>query len=201
MTLRERLWSEMRPWSEIDAAGEEPDVFPPDLVQSGGFAEALRGMVNREFLTSEKHVDQHRRAVRAGAYPAILEFEKVFIRRMAKLGVPFHASEVYRTPDRQNDLHALGHSKAKAGQSPHQFGLAADLIHSVKGWALDERQWKLVGHVGKEAARSCGLLEPERGPRKGRVYIEWGGDWDFYDPAHWQVKGWKALMGEYPWKS
>lgn len=169
--------------------GSDPDpAFPPDLVQSGGFAEALRGMVNRQFLVTEKHVHQHRRAVRAGAHPAILEFEKAFIRRMAKLGVPMHASEVYRTPDRQNDLYALGNSKAKAGQSPHQFGLAADLIHSVMGWNLDQRQWKLIGHVGKEIAVQKGLK------------LEWGGDWEFYDPAHWQVKGWKALIGGYPWQ-
>lgn len=192
--------------------GSEPvATFPGDQVQSEGFNEALRGMVNREFLVSEKHVHQHRRAIREGAHPAILEFEKAFTRRMAKLGVPMHASEVYRTPGRQNDLFALGNSKAKAGQSPHQFGLAVDLIHSVKGWNLDQRQWRLIGHVGKEAARSCGLLEPEgrkaSGPtwdaKAGRwrgVYIEWGGDWEFYDPAHWQVKGWKAVMAGYPFK-
>lgn len=179
--------------------GSEADaVFPPDLTQADTFSAALRGMVNRDFLASEKHVHQHRRAIRAGAHPAILEFEKVFIRRMAKQGVPFHASEVYRTPDRQNELFKLGNSKAKAGQSPHQFGLAVDLIHSVNGWALDERQWALVGHIGKEAARSCGLLEPDKPRKGGGPYIEWGGDWSFYDPAHWQVKGWKALIGGYP---
>lgn len=183
--------------------GSEVDpIFPPDLVQSGGFSEALRGMVNREFLASEKHVHQHRRAIRAGAHPAILEFEKAFTRRMAKLGVPMHASEVYRTPERQNDLYALGNSKAKAGQSPHQFGLAVDLIHSVKGWNLDERQWKLIGHVGKEVAKKVrfGYLDAKGEYHTAHVEFEWGGDFQsIYDPAHWQLVDWKQLRAKYPW--
>lgn len=144
-------------------------------------------MADRPFLNSQRWQEQQWRANREGAHPDILEFEKVFIRRMTKLGVPMFASEVRRTAQRQNDLHALGNSKAKAGQSPHQYGCAIDLVHSVKGWALDKTQWKLVGHVGKEVAKQRGLR------------LEWGGDWNFYDPAHWQVATWKTDKEQYPW--
>jgi len=165
-------------------------VFPPDLVQSGGFNEALRGMVNREFLASERHVNQHRRAVREGMHPHLAEFERLLLKRMARLGVPMFAAEVYRPPDRQAELKALGHSKVSV--SAHQYGLAVDIVHGTRAWNLDERQWKLIGHVGKELAVQKGIK------------LRWGGDWGGdggpldWDPAHWEIKGWKDLIGGYP---
>lgn len=105
---------------------------------------------------------------------------------MAKLGVPMFASEVYRTPERQLELYTAGHSKAKDGQSAHQTGCAIDLIHTVKGWGLAANQWALIGHVGKELATQRGFK------------LTWGGDWNFYDPAHWEVTGWKAQADQYP---
>lgn len=165
-------------------------VFPPDLVQSEGFAEALRGMVNREFLASERHVNQHRRAVREGMHPHLAEFERLLIRRLAKHGVPLFAAEVYRSPARQAELLVTGFSKLAIG--PHQFGLAVDIVHGTRAWNLDKRQWALIGHLGNELATQRGWK------------LRWGGDWDGdggpvdWDPAHWEVKDWKNQIAGYP---
>lgn len=108
---------------------------------------------------------------------------------MSKLGVPMMATEFIRSEARQNDLYALGNSRARGGQSPHQYGLAVDVVHAKHGWQIDKKAWALIGHVGKEAARQAGL------------HIEWGGDFGtIWDPAHWQLEGWKDLKGGYPWK-
>lgn len=147
-------------------------------------------MVDRPFLKSQRWQEQQWRADRLGAHPDILEFERVFIRRMSKLGVPMFASEVIRSWKRQEELYALGNSRARGGLSAHQHGCAIDLVHSVKGWNLDKKAWELIGHVGKEVAKQKGLAI---------VSLAWGGDWSFYDPAHWQIDGWQMVKGQYPW--
>lgn len=139
------------------------------------------------FLAGQKHQAQHWRADRQGAHPGIVGhkglqitgFEKLLIRRMAKLGVPMFATEVNRSPERQDELYAAGHSKAKRGSSPHQYGCAVDIVHGVKGWDLTLRQWEIVGHVGKEISLEYGWK------------VVWGGDWKFYDPAHWEMEDWR----------
>lgn len=77
-----------------------------------------------------------------------------------------------------------GHSKAKAGQSAHNYGLAIDLIHGIFGWDIPRESWELIGHIGKEVATQNGLK------------LVWGGDWKtLWDPAHWEVAGWREIAG------
>lgn len=47
--------------------------------------------------------------------------------------VPFRVFETYRTPHAQDAAFTRGASKAKAFQSPHQFGLAVDFVPFVNG--------------------------------------------------------------------
>nr|QJB21440.1 MAG: hypothetical protein [Microvirus sp.] len=103
---------------------------------------------------------------------------------MRKVGVPMYAHSVWRTPEEQQARYVAGHSKAKAGQSPHQYGLAVDLIHGIRGWDMPDDSWRMIGHIGKEVAAQNG------------VPIVWGGDFkSLYDPAHWELKGWRDLAG------
>lgn len=138
-------------------------------------------MIDRSFLASERYKGQQTRAIRAGAHPDLLEFERVLVKRMAKLGIPMFAHCVMRDGEEQNLLFVTGRSKARAGQSPHQYGLAVDVVHGVKAWDLTRKQWDIVGHVGKEVAAQLG------------VKVEWGGDWKFYDPAHWELADWRDI--------
>jgi hypothetical protein len=165
---------------------ETEPPFPLDVKVGPGFDDALRGMVDRTMLQSQKWQEQQWRAVRLGMHPDLLEFEKLLIRRMAALGVPMFAHSGIRSAAEQEALFADGVTKAKGGESPHNYGMAVDVVHSVLAWNLTRRQWDLVGHVGKEVAAARGLK------------LEWGGDWRFYDPAHWQLAGWRLLAGKYP---
>ena len=162
--------------------------FPPDvLLEVGpGFDDALRAMRDPAYAASQNQQAQQWRADRKGAHPDVLEFERVFVAKLSKLGVPAFAHCVVRTRDEQARLLALGRSNAQPRESPHEYGLAVDVVHSVRAWNLTRRQWEVMGHVGNEVAKSRGIK------------IEWGGDWRFFDPAHWQLAGWRSLQAGFP---
>lgn len=158
---------------------DQPErVVPPD---GDKYASELRGMIDRSFLLSERHKGQHNRADRSRGHPTLLEFERKLIKRFAKLGVPMFAHCVYRDDKEQTRLFVKGLSKAKAGQSAHNHGFAVDIVHGTKAWDLTRKQWDVVGHIGKEVAASMGIR------------VEWGGDWSFYDPAHWELANWRDI--------
>lgn len=154
------------------------------------YGAALRAMINRAFLESEKHQGQQWRANREGAHPRILEFEKALVKRFASMGVPLFAHCVVRTPEDQTAAYVAGHSRIKGTDPYPHRAFAVDIIHGVKGWNLPEQSWDLIGHVGFEVAKNLGI---------GMV---WGGDWDgdgdksdqkLYDPAHWELAYWRSL--------
>lgn len=147
------------------------------------FREALASIQDKDFLTTRKYREQHwgpphRKTDRNGVDPQILFFERVLQRRMRNLNVPVFGTELMRTQQRQLMLWTEGHSKVKE-YGPHTRGAAVDIIHSLKGWEIDRKAWALIGHVGKEIIAQEGLG------------IRWGGDWTFYDPAHWELTNWK----------
>lgn len=167
-----------------DPFSESADALPlPGF--TGTYADALRGIVDRQFCFSQKYQEQQHRAERAGAQPELLDFERKLIKRMFKLGVPMFGHAVVRTAAEQDGLYVRGVTKARAGDSPHNYGCATDIIHGTKAWNLTRAQWALVGHVGKEVAAQAG------------IDVTWGGDWKFYDPAHWELTKWREVRQRY----
>lgn len=146
---------------------------------TGKYRQALAKIANEDFLKSSRYSEQQMRADRLKAHPDILLFERKLIRRMAELGVPMFAHCVWRTHEDQLKAYKAGNSKATPENAPHCNGVAVDVIHSTRAWALDENAWKLIGHIGKEIAATNNLP------------ITWGGDWRFYDPAHWELHPWR----------
>lgn len=161
---------------------KERRVFPPPPavpVLETDYRTALRGVMDPRFCLSIRYDEQQLRANRVGADPRILEFERVFVRYFRAMNVPMWAHTVVRSWDDQNAAYVRGVSKAKAGESAHNYGLAVDLVHGTKGWDLSKRQWDIVGHCGKEIAAKKGIK------------LVWGGDWKFWDPAHWELTHWR----------
>lgn len=115
-----------------------------------------------------------------GCHPDLIDFYKAFQKHLRQHGIPMIPTEFFRTPERQAELRAEGRSKAGPWQSPHQYGCALDLVGATRFWNLTRKEWEVIGTIGKEVARKRGLK------------MEWGGDWDFYDPAHWQLADWKG---------
>ena len=90
-----------------------------------------------------------------------------------------------RTYAEQNELYAQGRTKpgkvvtkAKGGESIHNFGLAFDVgIFSADGKTYhdEHRDYKAVGLIGQQLG------------------LEWGGNWKFVDEPHFQLKHGKSL--------
>jgi peptidoglycan L-alanyl-D-glutamate endopeptidase CwlK len=90
-----------------------------------------------------------------------------------------------RTYEEQDDLYAQGRSKdgnivtkARGGQSMHNFGTAFDIgIFSKDGkeYLGESPDYAKCGKIGKE----LGLV--------------WGGDWEFEDQPHFQLTEGKSL--------
>lgn len=162
-------------------ARQAKESLPPAPSSLQAVIEGLRAP---QFLQGEKYQEQQWRADRKGVHPDIIEFEKRLIVRLAKLGIPAFAHNMMRDAAYQNALYVKGVSRAKAGQSPHGYGMAADIIHSTKAWDMTKDEWAIFGHVGAECATQAGIP------------IVWGGTWKrFNDPAHWELEGWRKRAG------
>ena len=154
----------------------------PDVIR---YADAVKDVRNLDFCLSQKFFDQQARASREGAHPDIVEFEKTLVRPMRKLGVPLCAHEFVRGQEAQTLAYVSGNSKAKYGESPHNFGCAVDVIHGTRGWSIPRKAWEVIGHVGKEIAVAKSIP------------IVWGGDFSrLWDPAHWELKNWRVRKDE-----
>lgn len=91
-----------------------------------------------------------------------------------------YAHNMVRTSAQQQELYVRGVSKAKGFDSPHPNGCAVDIVHSTRAWDLTKSEWSMLGHIGKELAAQNGFK------------LVWGGDWSFYDPAHWELANWRS---------
>ena len=104
-----------------------------------------------------------------------------FIAAASAKGIDLLVTSTYRDSESQDALYAQGRTtpgnivtRAKAGQSWHNWRCALDVVPLVNGKAIwdDQALWKQVGEIGK----SCGL--------------EWAGDWKtFKEYPHFQYTG------------
>ena len=146
------------------------------------FSTAMRAMIDKKFVASQRYKDQQYRANIEGAHADILEFGKRLVTRMRKQDVPLFILNCVRGEKAQNEYYRTGVSKAPYGSSAHNYGMAVDIIHGTKGYELDRKSWDLLGHIGKEISVQAGIP------------ITWGGDFkSIYDPAHWELKEWRKF--------
>jgi len=113
--------------------------------------------------------------------PPAKQRAQAFIEAAKAKGIDLLVTSTYRDNESQNALYAQGRTtpgnvvtRAKAGQSWHNWRCALDVVPLVNGKAIwdDQALWKQVGEIGK----SCGL--------------EWAGDWvTFKEYPHFQYTG------------
>lgn len=171
---------------------QPPEYFPADLVPHGDYKAAWADMIDHKMCASRKYQEQQWRALRIGAHPQLLQHMRFTIAKFKSMGIPVYAHTIVRSRAQQQKEFDEGDSKARPDKAPHVWGAAYDLIHSVYGWGLSKKQWEFMGHVGKQLAISRSIP------------ITWGGDWPpivekvGWDPAHWQLRNWRATMSEFP---
>jgi len=100
-----------------------------------------------------------------------------FYYRMESAGGAINFHEYYRSPSQQDEYFRSGSSKAKAWESPHQYGLSADYHFQIYGWDVPASWWRYADVV----ANSVGL--------------ETGINWN--DANHLQLPGWKQWKKGY----
>ena len=154
-----------------------PTAVQPPVETYQGAASAL---TDWQAVTSLHYVKNVVKASRDRAHPDIIGFYVALNKELKRRGYPFYAFEFFRNEADQNEANHLGNSKAGWGASPHNFGYAVDIIHLSRSWDLSKKEWDLIGVIGKEVAR------------KKHLKMVWGGDWDFWDPAHWELKDWRV---------
>lgn len=160
---------------------------PRFMTGANAFPLALEALRNKDFLYSPAHYKQLTRANRVGADPRILEFADKMVKRCAGLLIPIYPHTIVRTYDDQMSAVVRGVSRdwPDVGLWPHRFA-AVDLVHGTLQW-MDKpaipHAWDVIGHLGKEVAHSMGIK------------ITWGGDFTrLYDPAHWELTGWRDML-------
>jgi peptidoglycan L-alanyl-D-glutamate endopeptidase CwlK len=100
------------------------------------------------------------------------QMKSVYLMARLRFGIDVRGASQggFRTYEEQDAIFARGASKAKGGQSNHNFALATDAAIYENGQYLakgTEWQYKTYGDIAKKR----GLM--------------WGGDWNnFFDPAH-----------------
>lgn len=166
--LRERF-----PWARNDATPISGTI--PELKD---VSDAVKHYQRpRDYFNSTYYLKTYDRADYYGAPPEIRQFTWRFMRALRARGLPFYVHTCFRHPDEQLRLRNLGHSKTSFG--PHQRACAVDIVSSVDHWDIPQDLWYYVGTLGESVARSVDLP------------IKWGGRWNFYDPAHWELEDWE----------
>jgi len=113
--------------------------------------------------------------------PPAKQRAEAFIAAAKAKGIDLLVTSTYRDSESQDALYNQGRTtpgnivtRAKAGQSWHNWRCALDVVPLVNGKAIwdDQALWKQVGEIGK----SCGL--------------EWAGNWvTFKEYPHFQYTG------------
>ncbi len=104
----------------MTANSREVGQFPAPVAASDDDAKygaQLRSMQDAAFCRSEKYGEQQARANRAEADPEIIEFERVFVKRLRKMNLPFYCHTMVRTRADQRAAWVRGNSKVKGNKS------------------------------------------------------------------------------------
>jgi peptidoglycan L-alanyl-D-glutamate endopeptidase CwlK len=109
--------------------------------------------------------------------------------------LPFIIFETLRSNERQEKLKTAGTSKAGAGQSPHNYGLACDFVLDTKKIKVRERPWngKMYPDAWDYETLEAKAAYDRLGELAESIGLEWGGRWKFLDVPHVQLKDWKEF--------
>lgn len=145
-------------------------------------------------FTSKQHLRQDETADWAHTDPRIQLFAASLIEVLRAQNIPMWVHSAYRTAAEQTKVFEAGYSKLNTNRAPHRQGKAVDIIHGKFAWELTEQEWAHIGKIGKEVLDRINRNRP----MKDRFQLNWGGDWRFYDPAHWEIADWSSSIVDYP---
>lgn len=176
------VWTKLQVGQKLNTpagAGTAADTGTQETTDNTTVAEEYRG----DNTTWDKHTNKRiptlDSRVQKAAYGFINTVEK-------ELGIKLRVTSALRTVAEQDALYAKGNvTKARGGQSYHNYGLAIDVVEIKNGQAIWNCDWPKISAVGK------------------RFGFEWGGDWkNFVDKPHFQMTFGKSVrqlcIAKYP---
>jgi len=105
------------------------------------------------------------------AIRTFLERADLFAGIMYQYGVPVRFHSYLRGELEQNQLFEKGSTRARYGQSAHNYGLAADFHFDQYGWNVPKDWWEFADKVAKYVGLETGIT--------------------YGDANHIQLPGWK----------
>lgn len=176
-----------------DATNTSADRFLRTIADDIEFT-APKRLAFPSAISSTTALKQHERADWQQTDPRIQLFAATLIEVCRKRNIPMFVHSAFRTKAEQDKHFANGTSKVKWPNAAHCQGKAVDIVHGVYAWELTRQEWSLVGKLGKDVLHRLNAARLV----KDRFELEWGGDWSFYDPAHWEIKGWRNNISVLP---
>ena len=115
------------------------------------------------------------------------------IHLMEQEELPFKLFETWRSDETQEDYYTRRVTRARAGESPHNYGLAADFVLDEKKIELPLREWqgRMVHDAWDTTTRSSMEAWGAFGNLAERIGLAWGGRWHFKDLPHVELVEWR----------
>lgn len=167
----------------LDESRVSPDTssdrfFLKDVAK-GPYSVPKRLAVGSAFHVSPQMLARHQRADWQHTPVHLRVFAARLCEAARKLGIPLYVHGAFRSAAQQQEMLRRGVSKAQWPRAPHCQGKAVDIVHGRYHWEMSRDEWAFIGRLGKDISDKMGLS------------LNWGGDWSFYDPAHWEMADWK----------
>jgi len=140
------------------------------------------------FMTSTSFLRQWDKADWQYVDGRLMRFSALLIEAARKRGIPLYVHGAFRTQAEQEAAFKAGNSKVRWPNGAHCIGEAVDIVHGVLHWDMTRQEWDMIHQLGLRV-----LDRMNAGVRKDdRLHLTWGGDWRFYDPAHWEISDYRS---------
>ena len=186
-TIRQHLLNEKvgyqrggNPSFEVDLRGESEEALPELEGEEWVPKEGVNGKIEK--ATKFGSVDSF-------ASPII----KKWFDQLNSKGYTVIVTSGYRTPEKQSTIRSGGQDVAKAGYSPHNFGLAVDINIKWQDSDGKDRQLVMTDKAAKAKPGNTNSKEDwisvlkDAGWQNFKSSLRWGGDFSKWDPVHFDV--------------
>ena len=173
-----------------DAAQASERFF--DLPSDIGAWDVPERLQAPNFMRTDAYLKQWDRADWQHVDRRLMRWSALFIEYARKRNIPLYVHSAYRTREEQQLL--LSRNVTRTLHSAHRIGEAVDIVHGVYHWDMTPQEWRFLQVIGNRALdRVNATLK-----KADKLELTWGGNWSFYDPAHWQITDYKTRFRQLP---
>lgn len=181
--------------AEHNGPAQDPDrTFFADPLEPPVTFEAPKSLQAPSHFKTNAWLRQCERADWAHVDPRLAVWSAMLIHMALKRGIPLYVHAALRDKATQDAYRKKGTSKVSYPNSAHNIGEAVDIVHGTLHWNLAKQEWKLIHVLGNLALDRLNAALPAA----RKLVLTWGGDWRFYDPAHWEISDYRSRTAHLP---